>query len=132
MGLAQPDIPARQMATDRKVQLTDALVRILVRFLTPVTVETELVHDSYYREHLLPLAAHGDGHVLVVTIAILLAILTGRSDLCIAGVFGAGKTRSLAVFLFLGRCFLFPVMEWCHLYMHNEPSSLSQHWLHLQ
>ena len=33
---------------------------------------------------------------------------------------------------FLGRCFLFPVMEWCHLYMHNEPSSLSQHWLHLQ
>ena len=34
--------------------------------------------------------------------------------------------------LFLGRCFLFPVMEWCHLYMHNEPSSLSQHWLHLQ
>ena len=38
----------------------------------------------------------------------------------------------LLVFLFLGRCFLFPVMEWCHLYMHNEPSSLSQHWLHLQ
>ena len=29
----------------------------------------------------------------------LLAILTGRSDLCIAGVFGAGKTRSLAVLL---------------------------------
>jgi len=25
--------------------------------------------------------------------ALLLAILTGRSDLCIAGVFGAGKTR---------------------------------------
>ena len=33
---------------------------------------------------------------------------------------------------FPGRCFLFPVMEWCHLYMHNEPSSLSQHWLLLQ
>ena len=50
MGLAQPDIPARRMANDRKVQLTDALVRILVRFLTPPTVETELVHDCYYRE----------------------------------------------------------------------------------
>ena len=48
MGLAQPDIPARRMANDRKVQLTDALVRVLVRFLTPVTVETELVHDSYW------------------------------------------------------------------------------------
>ena len=66
MGLVQPDIPARRMANDRKVQLTDALVRVLVRFLTPVTVEMDLVHDSNYREHLLPLAAHGDGHVLAV------------------------------------------------------------------
>ena len=76
MGLVQPDIPARRMANDRKIQLTDALVRILVRFLTPVTVETELLHDKYYRERLLPLAAHGDGHVLAVTIAMLLAIGT--------------------------------------------------------
>ena len=104
MGLVQPDIPARRMANDRKVQLTDALVRILVRFLTPVTVETDLIHDRYYREHLLPLAAHGDGHVLAVTVAMLLAILTGRSDLCIAGVFGAGKTRSLAVLLIVLSC----------------------------
>ena len=28
MGLVQPDIPARRMANDRKIQLTDALVRI--------------------------------------------------------------------------------------------------------
>jgi len=34
-----------------------------------------------------------------LTVALLLAILTGRSDLCIAGVFGAGKTRSLAIIL---------------------------------
>ena len=104
MGLVQPDIPARRMANDRKVQLTDALVRVLVRFLTPMTVETDLVHDSYYREYLLPLAAHGDGHVLAFTVAMLLAILTGRSDLCIAGVFGAGKTRSLAVLLIVLSC----------------------------
>ena len=55
-------------------------------------------------ESILPLAAHGDGHVLVVTIAMLLAILTGRSDLCIAGVFGAGKTRSLALLLIVLSC----------------------------
>ena len=30
--------------------------------------------------------------------------LTGRSDLCIAGVFGAGKTRSLAVLLIALSC----------------------------
>ena len=51
----------------------------------------EGAHDSYYRERLLPLAAHGDGHVLTVSIALLLAIMTGRSDLCIAGVFGLAK-----------------------------------------
>ena len=64
----------------------------------------EREHDSYYREHLIPLAAYGDGHVLAVTIAMLLAILTGRSDLCIAGVFGAGKTQSLAVLLIALSC----------------------------
>ena len=40
-----------------------------------------------------------DGHVLTVTIAMLLAILTSRS-----GVFGAGKTRSLAVLLIALSC----------------------------
>ena len=40
----------------------------------------------------------------MVAVALLLAILTGRSDLCIAGVFGAGKTRSLAVLLIALSC----------------------------
>ena len=56
------------------------------------------------RDSLLALAGHGDGHVLTVAVALLLAILTGRSDLCIAGVFGAGKTRSLAVLLIALSC----------------------------
>ena len=103
MGIVQPNIPVRRMASERKTQLTDALVRILSRFLTPATVPMEGAYDSY-RESLIPLAAHGDGHVLTVTIAMLLAILTGRSDLCIAGVFGAGKTRSLAVLLIALSC----------------------------
>ena len=104
MGIVQPHIPVRRMASERKTQLTDAFVRILRRFLTPATISMDGAHDSYYREHLLPLAAHGDGHVLTVSIALLLAILTGRSDLCIAGVFGAGKTRSLAVLLIAPSC----------------------------
>ena len=104
MGIVQPHIPVRRMASERKTKLTDALVRILSRFLTPATISMDGAHDSYYREYLLPLAAHGDGHVLTVSIALLLAILTGRSDLCIAGVFGAGKTRSLAVLLIALSC----------------------------
>ena len=73
--------------------------KILRRFLTPATVILPGLHDLYLRDNLLALAGHGDGHILTVTVALLLAILTGRSDLCIAGVFGAGKTRSLAVLL---------------------------------
>ena len=61
-------------------------------------------HDQYFRESLLETAGHGDGHVLAVAIALLLAILTRRSDICIAGVFGAGKTRSLAVLLIALSC----------------------------
>ena len=33
MGMLQPDIPVRRMANERKTKLTDALVRILRRFL---------------------------------------------------------------------------------------------------
>ena len=61
-------------------------------------------HDEYMRDSLLSLAGHGDGHIVTVAVALLLAILTGRSDLCIAGVFGAGKTRSLTVLLIALSC----------------------------
>ena len=74
MGILQPDIPVRRMASERKTKLTDALVRILRRFLTPATVSLPGVHDLYYRDCLLALAGHGDGHVLTVTVALLLAI----------------------------------------------------------
>ena len=104
MGILQPDIPVRRMASERKTKLNDALVRILRRFLTPATVTLPGSHDLYFRDNFLALAGHGDGHVLTVTVALLLAILTGRSDLCIAGVFGAGKTRSLAVLLIALSC----------------------------
>ena len=104
MGILQLGIPVRRMASERKTHLTDALVRILCRFLTPASVELPGEHDQYTWDSLLALAGHGDGHVLTVAVSMLLAVLTGRSDLCIAGVFGAGKTRSLAVLLIALSC----------------------------
>ena len=80
------------MPSERRTKLIDALVRVLCWFLTPIGVALPGAHDEYLRDCLLPLAGHGDGHVLAVTVALLLAILTGRSDLCIAGV--SRKTRS--------------------------------------
>ena len=81
MGISQPGIPVRRMAADRKTKATDALVQILRRFLTPAAITMDGQHDQFYREVLLETAGHGDGHVLAVTVALLLAILTGRSDL---------------------------------------------------
>ena len=104
MGILQPNIPVRRMMSERRTKLTDALVRVLCRFLTPIGVALPGEHECYMRDCLLVLAGHGDGHVLTVAVAMLLAILTGRSDLCIAGVFGAGKTRSLAVLLIALSC----------------------------
>ena len=89
MGILQPNIPVRRMMSERRTKLTDALVRVLCRLLTPIGVAIPGPHDECMRDSLLPLAAHGDGHVLTVAVALLLAILTGRSDLCMAGVFGA-------------------------------------------
>ena len=67
-----------------------------------------------------------DGHVLTVAVALLLAILTGRSDLCIAGVFGAGKTRSLAVLLTALSCELSDFYANClHQRKHRCKSSIS-------
>ena len=81
MGILQPNIPVRRMMSERRTKLTDALVRVLCRLLTPIGVAIPGPHNEYMRNSLLPLAAHGDGHVLTVAVALLLAILTGRSDL---------------------------------------------------
>ena len=39
------------------------------------------------------------GHLIAVATSIALALHTGRTDLCIQGVFGAGKTRCLTLLL---------------------------------
>ena len=98
MGILQPNISVRRMMIERRTKLTDALVRVLCRLLTPIGVALPGPHDEYMCDSLLSLAGHGDGHVLTVAVALLLAILTGRSDLCIAAYL-VGKTRSLAVLL---------------------------------
>ena len=43
-----------------------------------------------------PLVELPDRHLLASAIGLTLALLTGRTDLCSAGVFGAGKTRAAA------------------------------------
>ena len=56
MGISQPGIPVRRMAADRKTKATDALVRILRRFLTPAVITMDGQHDQFYRDVLLETA----------------------------------------------------------------------------
>ena len=43
-----------------------------------------------------PLVELPDRHLLASAVGLTLALITGRADLCSAGVFGAGKTRAAA------------------------------------
>ena len=47
----------------------------------------------------LSFAAELDGHVLGTLCAVTMALLTDRLDLCIQGLFGAGKSKSMAVLI---------------------------------
>ena len=44
-------------------------------------------------------AAELDGHVLGTLCAVTMALLTNRLDLCIQGLFGAGKSKSMAILI---------------------------------
>ena len=44
-------------------------------------------------------AAEMDGHVLGTLCAVTMALLTNRLDLCVQGLFGAGKSKSMAILI---------------------------------
>ena len=57
MSISQPGIPVRR-GRRQETKVTNALVRILRRFLTPATITIEGQHDQYYRAVLLETAGH--------------------------------------------------------------------------
>ena len=68
--------------------------------LTPWHVPMpELTYDSWFRTKVLPIAADEDGHVVAATSAVALALATGKLDVCVQGLFGAGKSRAAAILL---------------------------------
>ena len=52
-----------------------------------------------YKKVCRQLRQQHDGHFLSMVSSLVLAILTGRTDLCVSGVFGAGKTRAAAALI---------------------------------
>ena len=76
------------------LHLCGQLLRLV---LIPCHVEGEL--HPWTRSTALSFAAELDGHVLGTLCAVTMALLTKRLDLCIQGLFGAGKSKSMAILI---------------------------------
>ena len=76
------------------LHLCGQLLRLV---LIPCHVEGEF--HPWTRSTALSFAAKIDGHVLGTLCAVTMALLTNRLDLCIQGLFGAGKSKSMAILI---------------------------------
>ena len=81
-------------------RLCDTLMRVLERMISPRSLDLDIQGEEWFQHTaIITIAADADGHILGVLISLLLAAATGRLDLAIAGLFGAGKSRAAAVVL---------------------------------
>ena len=87
--------PASRVVRD----LVGLLGVLLRRLLTPWHVPIDIPYNSWFRTIVLPIAAMEDGHLVAAISAISLAIATKNLDLCVQGLFGAGKSRTAAILL---------------------------------
>ena len=99
LGIQTENPAATVMPPDTKGHLMGLLSLLLRRFLTPWHVPMDIPYDSWFRTVVLPIAAMEDGHLVAAISAVSLAIATGKLDLCIQGLFGAGKSRTAAILL---------------------------------
>ena len=71
--------------------------QLLCLVLIPCHAEGE--PHPWTRATALSFAAELDGHVLGTLCAVTMALLTNRLDLCVQGLFGAGKSKSMAILI---------------------------------
>ena len=81
----------------RRAHLLHLCGMLLQLVLRPCYVQTDT--HPWTRTIALSFAAELDGHVMGALCAVTMALLTNRLDLCIQGLFGAGKSKSMAVLL---------------------------------
>ena len=81
----------------RKSHLLHLCGMLLQLVLRPYHAQTD--SHTWTRTIALSFAAELDGHVMGALCAVTMALLTNRLDLCIQGLFGAGKSKSMAVLL---------------------------------
>ena len=84
---------------NQKGLLRDAAIKLLCTILTPEQNDRDDEEVASYKKVCKELRQQNDGHFLSMVTSLVLAILTGRTDLCVSGVFGAGKTRAAAALI---------------------------------
>ena len=84
---------------NQKAALREAAVRLLSVVLLPNPKEEDNEEVLAFKQACQELRQQNDGHFLSMVSSLVLAILTGRTDLCVSGVFGAGKTRAAAALI---------------------------------
>ena len=57
----------------------------------------DIKYDQWFRTKVLPIVADKDEHVIAATSAVALALATGKLDVCVQGLFSAGKSRAAAI-----------------------------------
>ena len=98
LGLLTENVSADAMSPTNKATLQSLLCILLRRMFTPWHVPMpDIAHDQWFRTKVLPIVADEDGHVVGATSAASLALATGKLDVCVQGLFGAGKSRAAAL-----------------------------------
>ena len=85
------------MEGGKKSHLLSLCGQLLRLVLIPCHIKGE--PHNWTRRTAISYAAELDGHVLGTLCAVTMALLTNRLDLCIQGLFGAGKSKSMAILI---------------------------------
>ena len=97
LGINSVQVAVNGMDGDKRSHLLSLCGQLLKLVLTPCHIETEA--SQWIRTTAVSYAAEMDGHVLGTLCAVTMALLTNRLDLCIQGLFGAGKSKSMAILI---------------------------------
>ena len=97
LGIYNVQIAVEGMEGNKRSHFLHLCGQLLRLVLIPCHVEGEL--HPWTRSTALSFAAEIDGHVLGTLCAVTMALLTNRLDLCIQGLFGAGKSKSMAILI---------------------------------
>ena len=98
LGIYNVQTAVEGMEGNKRSHFLHLCGQLLHLVLIPCHVEGEL-HPWTRSTALNPFAAEIDGHVLGTLCAVTMALLTNRLDLCIQGLFGAGKSKSMAILI---------------------------------